>query len=232
MKSFLLVLFILLSACSSAPYIVEYPDKFTGAGDNAVYIVSHGWHTGFVVPAAGMQAKLSKLKERFGNVPYIEFGWGDKGFYQAEEITSGLSLRAIFWPTESVIHAVAVPERPDVYFSNSEVVKICLSDSELSSLIMFLSNSFYKNNDGEVLELKNGLYGNSQFYTGVGDYYLMNTCNKWTAKGLKSIGMNISPMFKLSAESVMSYLKELNHDLTARVDVQSTASPRSMFSCR
>lgn len=209
-KFFLLVFFVLLPACSSAPYTVEHPDEFTGAGHNAVYIVSHGWHTGFVVPAEGILAKLFKLKERFGNVPYVELGWGDKGFYQTEEITSGLSFRAIFWPTESVIHAVAVPERPDKYFSNSEVEKICLSDSELSSLMIFLSNSFYKNNDGEVLELKNGLYGNSQFYKGAGDYYLMNTCNKWTAKGLKSIGMDISPVFKLTAGSVMSYVKDTN----------------------
>lgn len=232
MKSFLIVFFILLSACSSAPYIVEHPDEFKGIGDNAIYIVSHGWHTGFVVPASGIQKKLPRLKQRFANIPYIEFGWGDKGFYQAEEITSGLSIRAIFWPTESVVHAVAVPINPYKYFSSSEVEKLCLSDSELSSLISFISNSFYKNNDGEVLEIKNGLYGDSQFYKGVGDYYLMNTCNKWTAKGLKSIGMDISPMFKLSAGSVMSYLKEINQDLTAKVDVQSTVSPRSMFSCR
>ena len=54
---------------------------------------------------------------------------------------------------------------------------------------------------------KNGLYGDSQFYKGVGDYHLMNTCNKWTAKGLESAGMDISPTFKLSAGSVMDYIR-------------------------
>ena len=229
-RNFLLVFFILLSACSSAPYIAEYPDKFTATGNNAIYIANHGWHTGFIIPATGIQKNLPKLQERFPNVPYIEFGWGDKGFYQANEITSGLTLRAIFWPTESVIHAVAVPARPDKYFSGSDVEKICLNDNELSSLITFISNSFFQNNSGEVLELKNGLYGNSQFYKGVGDYYLMNTCNKWTAKGLKSIGMDISPTFKLTAESVMSYLKHINPALTI-MDNDPLASRSSRLAC-
>jgi len=59
---------------------------------------------------------------------------------------------------------------------------------------------------GKVKELKNGIYGNSQFYKGVGDYYLMNTCNKWTAKGLRSTGMDISTKFTLTAGSVIGYL--------------------------
>ena len=79
-RNFLIIIFILLSGCSSAPHMVEHPDDFTGTGENAVYIVSHGWHTGFVISAVAMQEKLPKLKERFGDVPYIEFGWGDKGF--------------------------------------------------------------------------------------------------------------------------------------------------------
>ena len=70
-----------------------------------------------------------------------------------------------------------------------------------------------------MLALKNGIYGNSQFYKGVGDYYLMNTCNKWTAKGLKSIGMDISPIFKLTADSIMTYIKGINQGL--KVDDQS-----------
>jgi len=64
------------------------------------------------------------------------------------------------------------------------------------------------------LELQKGIYGDSQFYSAVGDFYLMNTCNRWTAKGLKSIGMDISPTLKLTAGSVMNYLTKANTALT------------------
>jgi uncharacterized protein (TIGR02117 family) len=204
----LFVLIVFLSGCSAQPFVVEQADKFSATGENTIYVVSHGWHTGFVIPAGSIQALIPELALRFKDAPYLEIGWGDKGFYQAKEITSGLTIQAIFWPTESVIHSVAVPIRTEEYFRHSEIEKICLTESELSSLITFISNSFYKDDTGAVVTLKNGLYGNSQFYKGVGNYYLMNTCNKWTAKGLKSIGMDIFPAFKLTAGSIMNYLKD------------------------
>lgn len=210
--AFVITIVMLISACSSKPNFVHHTSSFTEEGSIDLYIVSHGWHTGFVIPADEIQARLPELKERFRDTPYIEFGWGDKGFYQAEEITSGLTLRAIFWPTPSVIHAVAVPSDVEAYFGNSEVEKVCLTHSELSSLIEFVEGSFHKSENGNIIPLKNGIYGNSQFYQGTGDYYLMNTCNKWTAKGLKSLGMDIMPTFKLTASSVMTYLRNRDRD--------------------
>jgi len=214
MKNFILLIIIILGGCSAKPYIVSYAEKFEGFGQNGVYVVSHGWHTGFVIPAPEIQGVIPELEQRFGDIPYIEFGWGDKGFYQAKETTSGLTLRAIFWPTESVVHSVAVPQKVEEYFSNSEVAKLCLSDGELSALIGFISSSFYRDKSGNLLELQKGIYGDSKFYSGVGDFYLMNTCNRWTAKGLKSIGMDISPTLKLTAGSVMNYLTKANIALT------------------
>ena len=206
MKNFILLIIIILAGCSAKPYIVSYAEEFEGSGQNEVYVVSHGWHTGFVIPAPEIQGVIPELEQRFGNTPYIEFGWGDKGFYQAKETTLGLTLMAIFWPTESVVHSVAVPQKVEEYFSNSEVAKLCLNDGELSALIGFISSSFYRDKSGNLLELQKGIYGDSKFYSGVGDFYLMNTCNRWTAKGLKSIGMDISPTLKLTAGSVMNYL--------------------------
>ena len=214
MKNFILLIIIILAGCSAKPYIVSYAEKFEGFGQNGVYVVSHGWHTGFVIPAPEIQGVIPELGQRFGDIPYIEFGWGDKGFYQAKETTLGLTLRAIFWPTESVVHSVAVPQKVEEYFSNSEVAKLCLSDGELSALIGFISRSFFRDKSGNLFELQKGIYGDSQFYSGVGDFYLMNTCNRWTAKGLKSIGMDISPTLKLTAGSVMNYLTKANTALT------------------
>ena len=214
MKNFILLIIIILAGCSAKPYIVSYAEEFEGSGQNEVYVVSHGWHTGFVIPAPETHGVIPELEQRFGDTPYIEFGWGDKGFYQAKETTLGLTLRAIFWPTESVVHSVAVPQKVEEYFSNSEVAKLCLNDGELSALIGFISSSFYRDKSGNLLELQKGIYGDSQFYSGVGEFYFMNTCNRWTAKGLKSIGMDISSSLKLTAGSVMNYLTKANTALT------------------
>ena len=110
MKIFILLIIIILGGCSAKPYIVSYAEEFEGSGQNEVYVVSHGWHTGFVIPAPETHGVIPEMEQRFMDTPYIEFGWGDKGFYQAKETTLGLTLRAIFWPTESVVHSVAVPQ--------------------------------------------------------------------------------------------------------------------------
>ena len=214
MKKIALFTFMLLiSACSTKPHIVKSTD-ITVLSATEVSIVSHGWHTGFVVPAETITKLLPQLKERFSDAPYIEFGWGDKGFYQAKEITSGLTVQAIFWPTESVIHAVAIPEPPEIYFSSSDIETLCLQDGQYAKLISFIENSFYKENNSDIVPLKKGIYGDSQFYKGEGDYYLMNTCNKWTAKGLSSADMDISTTFKLTAGGIMDYLSERNNTQT------------------
>ncbi|MEN8257680.1 MAG: TIGR02117 family protein [Thermodesulfobacteriota bacterium] len=230
----LIVILSLLTACSSKPYAVKYIEMSAVIEQEEIFIVNHGWHTGIVVPAKRIQNQLPKLRERFGDIPYIEFGWGDKDYYQAKEITSGLTLKAILWPTESVIHAVAVPKKADKYFANSVVEILCLSGREYSSLLRFISNSFYKDEHSEIVELKGGIYGNSQFYKGVGVFYFMNTCNKWTAKGLKSAGMDISPTFKLTADSIMDYVKEYRQALTTDSIGHSNAAPRrsTTFECR
>ena len=193
------------------PHVVEPVHGDTVKIDDEVFVVSHGWHTGIVIPATLIVSRIPELKHRFGNTRFIEFGWGDKGFYESTEITTGLTIQAIFWPTESVMHVVAVPQNPYSYFPDSQVEMICLNSNEYSSLARFIENSFSKDEHGHIIPTKNGIYGDSQFYKSVGDYYLMNTCNKWTAKALKSAGMDISTTFKLTAGSVMDFVVANNH---------------------
>ncbi len=239
MKAFFVVIIIVLStlpaACSSKPNSVSYFQEAileTDASKQAIYVVSHGWHTGLVIPAIEIQSRFPMLKKRFGSVPFLEIGWGDKGFYQANEITTGLTLSALFWPTEAVIHAVAVPEKIEDYFPNSNIEKLCLNKGEIYALINFISNSFQKNQEDEIIELNTGIYGNSQFYKGMGNFHLMNTCNKWTAKGLKSAGMDISPTFKLTADSVMGFIQKRKKTAASTRSTHSTATHNTRIICR
>lgn len=233
MKILVLLLSLLLSlGCSTKPYIVKETDGNSASGDKKIYVLSHGWHTSLVISAKDITGYLTELKNRFGNTPYIEFGWGDKGFYQAEKITTDITLRALFWPSAAVIHVVAIPSSPYDYFPNSEVLEVCLTNQGYTSLQKFVANSFYRDELGHLLKLKQGIYGNSQFYEGVGNYYFLNTCNKWTAKGLKSAGMNISTIFKLTAGSVMRYIRAHPSTLTIASREQSAAALHSAISCR
>ncbi len=109
---FLLLAGLLIAACSGQPDVVEPRGGGNGEPTHRIFVTGHGWHTGIVVPAAAMNRVLPFLRRRFGDVPYYEFGWGDRAFYEAKGITAGLAIRAIFWPTETVMHVVAVPRQP------------------------------------------------------------------------------------------------------------------------
>ena len=107
MKNHSLLIALLIAANMGISLIKCFAIEIDKFAENEVYVVNHGWHTGFVVPTSFIHKAVPELKHRFENAPYIEFGWGDNEFYQAEEITSGVTLKAIFLPTDSVVHAVA-----------------------------------------------------------------------------------------------------------------------------
>ncbi len=172
--------------------------------ERPIYIVSHGWHTGIVIPGDQLGTELSFLNEYFPNRLYLEFGWGDKAFYQAKEITTGIALKAALWPSESVMHIVAVPEEPHRFFKQSQIVEVKLSAKGYSLLQSYLSRSFYRGSQGEVISGHKGLYGDSLFFQATDHFHLFNTCNSWTAKALDSAGVPISTFFTLTADSVMT----------------------------
>jgi uncharacterized protein (TIGR02117 family) len=200
----------LLAGCSDAPQAIAFSPIANEARPHRLFAVSHGWHVGLVLPAAPLAARLPALKERFANASHFEIGWGDKGFYQSEEITASLILQAMFSSTGAVMHVVSLPPSADTpfdTFSSSEVVEFCASERELASLNAFVEKSFLKSGAGQLISTKPGIYGNSQFYEATGKFHMLNTCNKWVAKGLVSMGVGVDHTFALTAGNLLGQLK-------------------------
>jgi len=197
-----LTLILSFSACSSFKQWQYLPTSQEDKQE--VFLVSHGWHTGLVIPSQYLSDELKFLDKDFYYSKFYEFGWGDKGFYQAKEITSGLTLQAIFWPTPSVMHIVAMPVEPHEYFAHSKTLKVIISSKAMQRLNHFLAQSFKRNKEGQVIKSKKGIYGRSFFYEGQGKYFLTRTCNTWTAQALEEAGLPISSFLTLTAGSVFS----------------------------
>ena len=83
---------------------------------------------------------------------------------------------------------MAIPENAAIFSPDSQVEKLCITTNGYSSLVRFIVNSLHRNEENDIVQLKNGIYGNSQFYQGEGAFSLLNTCNNWTAKSLQSAG--------------------------------------------
>ncbi len=199
---------MLFPSCASQPAVIELETQESPSRTRTIAIVSHGWHTGVIVSGADMNRAVPELAKRFGEPDFYEIGWGDKGFYQAQEITSGLTMQAMFWSSGAVLHVVAMHRVPEEFFFADPIFSVEVSDRELEALHAFLASSFARDEAGAIVDLRPGIYGDSEFYDGVGRYYMLHTCNTWTAKALASAGMEIWPRCTLSASGVMGFLED------------------------
>ena len=209
MNIFFILILILLSGCASALSWQSIPDSIDN--ERSVYVINHGWHTGLILPYESLNEEPF-IEDTLGYSPYYEFGWGDSDFYQAEKITSGITLKAILWPTDSVIHVIPIRKNLHERFTKTEIVEIRMSLKGLQRLVDFVSASFYKDKNSQYVLLGKGIYKNSRFFKARGGYQITNNCNTWVAEALESSGVPVSSFLTLTSNDVM---KQSRNAMTA-----------------
>jgi uncharacterized protein (TIGR02117 family) len=172
-----------------------------------IYVVSHGWHAGLFVRADEAVGQLPPLGPSLAGATYLEIGWGDAGFYQAERINSGLTLAALLLPTPSVMHVVAVRQEPAEAFPDSEIITLTVSKRGFDRMLQFVRKSFEMNADGEPVDLGRGLYGQSRFFKGRGFYHGLHTCNVWTGRAVYATGVPVLPQISIRTEVLFAQLR-------------------------
>jgi uncharacterized protein (TIGR02117 family) len=199
-----LALAFLLDGCSSVPLHRE--SRTECKGPRALFVVSHGWHTGIIVGRGDLVTLLPPLSRDIGHDEYVEVGWGEELFYRSGTGTPGLALRALFWSTSSVLHVVPFAGPPRVYFPKSEIVEVWVDAAGYAAALAFVAESFTRAPDGGVVRLGPSLYGGGGFYRAEGSFSAFNTCNTWVARALERTGTAVSST-TLTAEGLLSQLR-------------------------
>ena len=101
-----------------------------------------------------------------------------------------------------MVTANAIDRHIDQYFSQSGIIKVDLSQKGYERLVAFLASSYMRDDQNASIDLGPGIYGSSRFYRAEGKYFFPNTCNKWTARALRSAGCPISPFYAVRAKNV------------------------------
>ena len=200
--AFIVFMPVFLSACAS-----PHSGLFPAAPDEpskTVYLVSHGWHAGIVVKRADIPPDLWLQRNDFADAEYLEFGWGDKDYYMTPSPHLGIKLKAGLLPTASVLHLVGFSGSVTRYFPHSEVISIELSEAGFQQLCSYLENSYALDEDGHSQPLGPSLYGAGRFYLSRESYHVFNTCNVWTARGLREAGCPITPAANLTVDTLMA----------------------------
>lgn len=232
MKKVILVLIALflcyLAALLANPPRDEYFAALSGQSAYTVWVSSNGWHTGIIVPTELIPRDLLPEKRDFPTAAYLEIGWGDAGFYQAETITTSIALKALFLPTPSVVHMVGFSTAPEEYFTASDVLRFEVGEEGFRRLLQALDASVGHGETGAV-HRKKGLYGDSRFYAGRGNYSALHTCNHWAADMLTQAGIPITPWYAATSGTLMWQLRRYaTHQEAKKLpSLQHPASPEA-----
>ena len=219
-------LLVLFWALAGAAYITARPaDPMLWpprAGDRSIEIVvvSNGYHMGVALPRTALAEfasgrgypALIAVTQRFASFDWVEFGWGDREFYQAvptvRDLSLPLALRALFSPgNTSVLHVVGLADDPVRAFTGAELVRIPLSRNGFDQMLAMLDATFVAPQGGAMPDLGRGLYGPSLFYPANGTFSLFRLCNHWIADLLGAAGLPTAPVLATLPSGLMLDLR-------------------------
>ncbi|MDG5767877.1 DUF2459 domain-containing protein [Balneolales bacterium ANBcel1] len=167
-----------------------------------VHIVKVGWHAGLVVES-------EHLGDAFPDHEYmpdgerLKIGWGDDKYYPDSDPSFWVLLRAIFWPSRSVLHVVGMDVPVERYFPGSDVITLHISEEGMQEMTDFLVGYFRTDDSNQPIYHSYGRYGASAFFKARGRYYIPKTSNVFTARALRAAGVPITPVYAVTAGNVM-----------------------------
>jgi uncharacterized protein (TIGR02117 family) len=194
-----------LAACTAA---APLPPADSGPRIHTVRVVSNGWHTAIVVTRSELVATgLLPEAADFSSAAFLEFGWGDRVYYAAQEKTLGMMLGAALTATPAVMHMAGLARAPRLTNAGSEIVSVALTEGGFRHLVGALAGEFKRPEGGRAEPNSPGLYPNSAFYDAHGTFHMLNTCNTWTARMLRAGGVELSPSGVITADQLMARLR-------------------------
>lgn len=197
----LLAVFYLVSGCAILPAgREEMMSKETTA---TIYLVSHGWHTTIVVKRSDIPKEVWQQHRDMPPAGYLEVGWGDAEFYQAQAPGIGVAMKAALWPTQGVLHIVGFSEQVASYFPYNAIVALQVDRRGMRALCLYMEKGYALNDAGQPVVLGRGLYGKSRFYKSSTSYHVCRTCNVWAAGALEEAGYPMGLFPPLTAEELM-----------------------------
>lgn len=173
------------------------------AGCRTLFIAGHARHTGIIVDRRDFDPVANAQSPEFLAKDWLEFGWGDADFYQADGEGILLGLKALFLSAAAVVHVYGFNGAPAANFPTSEVTELRLTSDGYARLMTFLKSAFTRDAAGRVKRFGAGLYGLSFFYAGEGTYHAFHTCNTWAAEALLAGGFPIDPAGIITVGQVM-----------------------------
>lgn len=202
------VLSVLMAACAA-----RKPCDSSVADDlKSVYVVRRAWHTGIAIEVRDWPDRTWPVLADFPGARYLEFGWGEARYYQAEHPNWRMALAAALRPNPSVIEVRALYRMDLRPASDYEVVVLKLSASGLEAVARSIASTFASpaadtsQATSQVSWTGVERYEGGdfvRFYHARGKFFFPRMCNRWTAQQLVAGGCPLRPATVVSAQRVI-----------------------------
>jgi uncharacterized protein (TIGR02117 family) len=193
-----------LVACSSPAPTTAH--RQPGEPSLPIYVVAHEDHTGIALRRADISAGLWPESGDFPQAEYLEVGWGARDYYMGRDQGFWGTLKAALGQTRSVLHVAGFRGAPTEYF-RGEVIELAVSPEGFERIVRAIHDAHDRAGAAAGAPLGPGLYGDSRFYPAWQRFNLLNTCNVWTARVLRSGGVPVEDA--ITKEGLMSQLRAL-----------------------
>lgn len=203
---------LVLAACAAPPAAKVPPAD--GGPAIAVYLVAHDDHTGIVIRRADIPAGLWPESRDFPQAEFLEVGWGARDYYMGRDQGFWGTLKAALGHTQSVLHVAGFRGQPAEYFRGSEVIELSIPRDGFERLVRYIHDAHERAGAAAATALGPGLYGDSRFYPAWQQFSLLNTCNVWTARALRSAGLPIEDAIR--KEGLMSQARRIGKPIEGR----------------
>jgi len=114
-------LLLLFSAGCRAGDPAIYPPPGDGPAADLVVYDNH-WHTALIFRSADLPEAFRRGIGPAGAMRYVMIGWGDEGFYRANQVTFDMIPRAMFYSRGSVLMVNGYDTPPEQTFDPSQDV--------------------------------------------------------------------------------------------------------------
>lgn len=186
-----LILPIILFFLNTSDFPQNKKENLDNSPDNfSIYLIKQNWHTGIILKKEDVKINILPVIKDFSKADFLDIGWGDREFYLHPGFDFELAFKALFYPTPSVIRIQGVHSINYYLNSSDAAVEIKISKNSFDKLCAFISNSFNKNENKNILITERNK-NTIKYYEAKENYSIFNTCNTWIAKGLKNAGFEI-----------------------------------------
>lgn len=169
----------------------------------SVYVIKRAWHTGIAVAATDWPNRDWSVLRDFPASTYLEFGWGDARFYEAEEESLWLGIRAAFFSTSSAIHVIGFDQPTPQALVADEVIEVRVSEDGLKRLAQSIEREFTQTTPVATGATLHATPQPNKFYSAKRRFFFPRMCNWWTARRLEESHCPIAAWSVISANRMV-----------------------------